>query len=61
MTLDELPLATIAFIVFALCGVYAFISSQITFEELGTALGLGGVGTAAIGEVRNRAGKGTRR
>jgi curli biogenesis system outer membrane secretion channel CsgG len=58
--LDDLPLATVAFIAIVLAGFYALVTGEITFLEFGAAVGAGGVGTAGVGKVRNDANKGTR-
>lgn len=59
--LDELPLATIVFVVGVILIVLGYIKDDITidaaFENL---LFLGG-GSGAIGYVRNQAGKGVKR
>lgn len=59
--LNTLPLATVSFLAILAAGLYCLIDGQITFEEFGVAVGAGGVGTAALGHVRNNAGKGIRR
>ncbi len=56
--LDNLPLATIGFIAIVIAGFYCLVTGQIDFATFGGAVGVGGVGTAAVGEVRTRAGKG---
>lgn len=56
--LDQLPLASIAFLAIVVAGFYCLIDGQISFDEFGAAIGAGGVGTAALGYVRNAAGKG---
>jgi hypothetical protein len=58
--LNKLPLATIAFLAILVAGFYCLITGQITFDEFGKAAGYGGVGTAALGYVRNQAGHGVR-
>lgn len=58
--LDRLPLATIAFLAILAAGFYCLVDGQITFEQFGEAIGIGGAGTAALGYVRNQAGKGVR-
>ena len=58
--LDNLPLASIAFLAIVVAGFYCLITGSIDFQEFGVALGIGGAGTAAVGEVRTRAGKGVR-
>jgi hypothetical protein len=59
--LNRLPLATIAFLAILAAGFYCLIDGQITFEEFGVALGVGGAGTAPLGHGRNQAGKGVER
>lgn len=56
--LDRLPLATIAFVAAAIGGIIALATGSIDYDQLLLALGVTGVGTGAIGEARNRAGKG---
>ena len=59
--LSDLPLGTISFLAVLAAGFYCLIDGSITYEEFGLAVGAGGVGSAAIGHVRNQVGKGTRR
>ena len=58
--LDDPPLASIAFVAVVLAGFYCLVTGEISFLEFGAAVGAGGVGTGAIGKVRNDAGKGSR-
>lgn len=58
--LDSFPLTTVVFIVGIVLTVIAYLSNEITYLEATAAIGFTGVGTAAVGEVRNRAGRGVR-
>lgn len=58
MSLNELPVATITFLVGLALVVAAYVSNDISFNDAyQNVLYLGG-GSAAIGYVRNQAGKG---
>lgn len=57
-TLDAIPLASIITVLAALGGVYALIQGQINYQEFLIGLGVASTGTAALGHVRNEAGKG---
>lgn len=58
--LNKLPLATISFLVVLAVAIYAYLTGDISFEDFAAyGVGANGAGNAIIGEVRNRAGKGT--
>lgn len=58
--LDKIRLASILTIIGAIGGLYCLVTGQITYQEFGVGLGALTAGSAAIGQVRNKAGKGTR-
>ena len=58
--LDKLPFATIAALAGIAVTVVAYLSHDISFDKALLYLGAYQVGVAAVGEVRNRAGKGLR-
>jgi hypothetical protein len=59
--LDDLPVASITFLVsLAVIVIYA-IAGEISFDQAFEAIALAGGGSAAIGFVRNGAGRGVRR
>ncbi len=59
--LDEIPLATVVFVVGLILIILGYVKDDITIEAaFENVLYLGG-GTGAIGFVRNQAGKGVRR
>jgi hypothetical protein len=57
--LNSIPLASVLTVLYALGGAYCLVTGQINFEEFGIAMGAAGAGNAALGHVRNQAGKGT--
>jgi hypothetical protein len=59
--LDDLPVASIVFIASLVLIVIGYIGDDIGFEEAFEALAAAGVGSGAIGFVRNQAGRGIRR
>jgi len=56
--LDAIPLASVLTVLTALGGVYALLTGQITYEQFTLGLGVSTAGNAALGHVRNKAGKG---
>jgi hypothetical protein len=56
--LDGLPVATLLVILAALGGVYELVAGNIDYEHFLLGLGVASGGTAALGHVRNKAGKG---
>lgn len=56
--LDKLPLASMITILGALGGLYALLHGDIDYESFLIGLGVLGGGSAALGHVRNEAGKG---
>lgn len=56
--LNELPVASLTFVAVVVAGFYCLVTGSIDFQEFGVALGIGGVGSAAVGKVRNDAGRG---
>ena len=60
-TLDDLPLATLTFLVGVALLVIGYIADDISFKDAYEALLWLGGGAGALGYVRNQAGKGVRR
>jgi hypothetical protein len=56
--LDAIPLASVIAVLAALGGVYALIAGQIDYQQFLVGLGVSSGGVAALGHVRNQAGKG---
>lgn len=58
--LDNIPLASLVFVVGCALTVIAYLNGELTVFEAFAALGFTGVGTGAIGKARADSGKGTR-
>lgn len=59
--LDDLPIASITFVVSVVLIVIGYVSDDLSLEAAFEALGLAGAGSFGIGYVRNQAGRGVRR
>ncbi len=59
--LDDVPVATPTFIASLVVIVIAYISNDLSLDNVFEALALAGVGSFGIGHVRNGAGKGLRK
>lgn len=58
--LDNVPVATLTFLVSVALVVIAYISNDLSIEDAFVCLGLAGGGAGAIGHARNGAGRGVR-
>ncbi len=58
--LDNLPLASLAFVAGIVVVVIAYISNDVTVDQALTDLGILGAGTGVLGYARAQSGKGTR-
>lgn len=57
--LDRVRLTSVLTLILAGGGLYCLVTGQITFQEFGIGLGVGGFGAGMIGKARNDAGHGT--
>lgn len=57
-TLDNLPVASIVFVVGLAVSLFAYVTGDITIEQFYEFLALNGVGSGAIGYARAKSGKG---
>ncbi len=58
--LDDLPLASIVFVVSVVLIVIAYVTNDISIQDSFTYLAFAGGGTGAIGYARAQSGKGTK-
>jgi len=56
--LDAIPLASVLTVVMVGGGFFALLTGQISYEEFLLGTGAATTGNAALGHVRNKAGKG---
>jgi hypothetical protein len=59
--LDDLPVATLTFLVGVVLVVVGYVGDDVSFEDAYKAVLYLGGGSGAIGYVRNQAGKGVRK
>lgn len=59
--LDDLPIATLAFIALAIGSIVALAQHSIDYEQFLIGIGAAGGGTGALGYARTQAGKGLKK
>lgn len=58
--LDNLPVASIVFVVGTILAVIAYLTGDLSIEEAFEAIGYAGVGAGVVGVARNGAGRGVK-